>query len=67
MMLAQHIGRTTAQTLQRTCIANRVRGGVFAAQLARLHSTIPARPFAARSAQVPYAYHDQLGCTCKRV
>ena len=52
MLLAQHIGRSTAQTLQRTCIANRIRGGVVAVQLEYLHSTTPARPFAARSAQV---------------
>ena len=52
MMLAQQLGRSTAQTLQRTCIVNRVRGGICTAQLASLHSTTPARPFAARSAQV---------------
>ena len=61
MMLAQHIGRSTVQTMQRTCIANRVRGGVCAAQLVSLHSTTPARPFASRSAQVHNAYRDQLG------
>ena len=61
MLIAQHFARSTGQTLQRACIANRVRGGVCAAQSISLYNTNPARSFAARPAQVHmHACYDQL-------